>query len=296
MGAGRRRFWCAASGVGRRRARVLFSSLDAELAFSRRLSRVLLAVGGGILLAALATGWVLARGITRPVAALGRAARRVGAGELDTRVEITTGDELEALGGAFNEMVAGLRERDLIKRSFERYVSKSVADEVLRNPTLAKLGGSRREITAMFVDLGGFTSLAEKLTPEAVVAHLNEYFEAACGAILAQEGAVSEFLGDGIVAFWGAPIARADDAARACLAALACEEALAALRSRWEATCRGWLPDRPYREMVVGEIGSRAREVRGGGRRHEPRQPDRRRQQAVRLPDPDHGGDARARG
>ncbi len=241
---------------------LLLSSLDAELAFLRRLSRVLLAVGGGILLAALATAYGLARGITRPVATLGRAARRVGAGELDTRVEITTGDELEELGGAFNEMVAGLRERDLIKRSFERYVSKAVADEVLRNPTLAKLGGSRREITAMFVDLGGFTSLAETLAPEAVVSHLNEYFEAACGAILAQDGAVSEFQGDGIVAFWGAPLARPDDAARACLAALGCEEALGALHVRWEA--RG-LPRLRFRiglhtgPMVVGEVGSAER-------------------------------------
>ncbi|MFI5217686.1 MAG: adenylate/guanylate cyclase domain-containing protein [Candidatus Limnocylindria bacterium] len=241
---------------------LLLSSLDVELAFLRRLSQLLLAVGGGILLAALAASLALARGITRPVAALGRAARRVGAGELDTRVEITTGDELAELGGAFNEMVAGLRERDLIKRSFERYVSKAVADEVLRNPTLAKLGGSRREITAMFVDLGGFTGLAETLAPEAVVSHLNEYFEAACGAILGEEGAVSEFQGDGIVAFWGAPLAHPDDAARACLAALGCEEALAALRARWMA--RG-LPRLRFRiglhtgEMVVGEVGSAER-------------------------------------
>ncbi|HEY8153405.1 MAG TPA: adenylate/guanylate cyclase domain-containing protein, partial [Myxococcota bacterium] len=241
---------------------LLLSSLDVELAFLRRLSQLLLAVGGGILLAALAASFGLARGITRPVAALGRAARRVGAGELDTRVEITTGDELAELGGAFNEMVAGLRERDLIKRSFERYVSKAVADEVLRNPTLAKLGGSRREITAMFVDLGGFTGLAETLAPEAVVSHLNEYFEAACGAILGEEGAVSEFQGDGIVAFWGAPLAHPDDAARACLAALGCEEALAALRARWMA--RG-LPRLRFRiglhtgEMVVGEVGSAER-------------------------------------
>jgi class 3 adenylate cyclase len=241
---------------------LLLSSLDAELAFLRRLSRVLLATGAGILLAALATAYGLARGITRPVAALGRAARRVGAGELDTRVEIKTGDELEELGGAFNEMVAGLRERDLIKRSFERYVSKSVAEEVLRHPDLAKLGGSRREITAMFIDLGGFTGLSERLEPEAVVAHLNEYFEAACGAILAQDGAVSEFQGDGIVAFWGAPLARPDDAARACLAALGCEEALGHLRARWEA--RG-LPRLRFRiglhtgPMVVGEVGSAER-------------------------------------
>jgi class 3 adenylate cyclase len=241
---------------------LLLSSLDAELGFLRRLSRVVIAVGGGILLAALGVGWVLARGITRPVAVLGGAARRVGAGELDTRVEIETGDELEELGDAFNEMVAGLRERDLIKRSFERYVSKAVADEVLRNPQLAKLGGSRREITAMFVDLGGFTGISEKLAPEAVVAHLNEYFEAACGAILAQDGAVSEFQGDGIVAFWGAPLARPDDSARACLAALGCERALTELRARWEA--RG-LPRLRFRiglhtgEMVVGEVGSAER-------------------------------------
>jgi class 3 adenylate cyclase len=238
---------------------LLLSSLDAELAFLRRLSRVLLAVGGGILLAALATGYGLARGITRPVARLAAAARRVGAGALDTKVEIDTGDELEELGGAFNEMVAGLRERDLIKRSFERYVSKAVADEVLRNPELAKLGGSRREITAMFIDLGGFTGLAETLTPEAVVSHLNEYFEAACDAILTQEGAISEFQGDGIVAFWGAPIARADDATRACVAALGCEAALTALAARWQA--RG-LPRLRFRiglhtgPMVVGEVGS----------------------------------------
>lgn len=241
---------------------VLLASLDAELALLRRLSRLLLAVGGGTLLAALATGWGLARGITRPVAALGRAARRVGAGELDTRVTIATGDELEELGGAFNEMVAGLRERDLIKRSFERYVSKEVVAEVLRNPSLAKLGGARREITAMFVDLGGFTPVTEALAPEAVVALLNEYFEAACGPILAFAGAVSEFQGDGIVAFWGAPLARADDAARACLAALGCETALDGLRARWEA--RG-LPSLRFRiglhtgEMVVGEIGSAER-------------------------------------
>ena len=110
---------------------------------------MLVAVGGGILAIALATSWALARGITRPVATLARAARRVGAGDLDTRVEIATRDELEELGGAFNEMVSGLRERDRIRRSFERYVSKSVADEVLRNPELARLAGSRREITAL---------------------------------------------------------------------------------------------------------------------------------------------------
>jgi adenylate cyclase len=241
---------------------LLLFSLEPDLAFLRRLTRMLLIVGGGILATALATSWALARGITRPVGALARAARRVGAGDLDTRVEIATRDELEELGGAFNEMVSGLRERDRIRRSFERYVSKSVADEVLRNPELARLAGSRREITALFIDLGGFSALAETLAPEAVVAHLNEYFEAACRAILAEDGAVSELQGDGIVAFWGAPIAHVDDAARACRAALACEAELEALQQRWQQ--RG-LERSSFRiglhtgEMVVGEVGSAER-------------------------------------
>jgi class 3 adenylate cyclase len=239
---------------------LLLSSLEPDLAFARRLTHMLALVGGGVLAVALATSWALARGITRPVATLAHAARRVGAGELDTRVEIATRDELEELGGAFNEMVSGLRDRERIRRSFERHVSKSVADEVLRNPGL--LAGSRREITALFVDLGGFTSLAETLAPEAVVAHLNEYFEAACRAILAEDGAVSEFQGDGVVAFWGAPIAHGDDAARACRAALACERELAALQQRWEQrglSLAGFRIGLHTGEMVVGEVGSAER-------------------------------------
>ena len=106
-----------------------------------------------------------------------------------SRVEIATGDELEELGGAFNEMAAGLRERELIKRTLERYVSKHVATELLREPGKAALAGVRRELTVLFVDLAGFTRLAEELAPEAVVAHLNEYFEAVCGAVLEQRTA-----------------------------------------------------------------------------------------------------------
>lgn len=245
---------------------ILLSSLDAALAGFRDLRQTLIGVGLVILAAALALGFVLARGITRPIATLASASRRVGAGDFATRVEIETGDELEALGAAFNEMAAGLGERELIKQTLERYVSKGVAAELLRAPGRAALAGVRRELTVLFVDLGGFTQLAEELEPEAVVAHLNEYFEAVCGAVLEHDGTVKEFQGDGVVAFWGAPIEQPDHALRACRAALAASLRLEALCARWSE--RGVVAPR-YRmglhtaELVAGEIGSAERGTYG---------------------------------
>jgi adenylate cyclase len=245
---------------------VLLASLADEIAAFRALRATLLGVGIVVLAAALAVGWALARGITRPLLSLGRAARRIGAGNLDARVEIATGDELESLGEAFNEMAAGLRERELIKSTLERYVSKNVAAELLRDPGRVALAGARRELTVLFVDLGGFTSLAEELAPEVVVAHLNEYFDAVCGAVLEEDGTVKEFQGDGVVAFWGAPIAQPDHAARACRAALVTAQRLELLRARW--TARG-TPAPGYRlglhsaELVAGEIGSAERGAYG---------------------------------
>jgi class 3 adenylate cyclase len=241
---------------------LLLGSLDAELGALRALESALVAIGGGLLAVALAVAFVLARGMTRPVAALAAAARRIGAGDLSAEVAVRTGDELEELGTAFGQMVAGLRERDRIRRSFERHVSPAVAEEILRDPGLAGSAGARRELSFLFVDVGGFSSLAESTTPERVVALLNEYFDVVCALVLEGEGTVNELRGDGILAFWGAPVALADHAARACEAALRCRDRLARLDAEW--TRRG-LPPRQFRiglhsgEAVVGEIGTRER-------------------------------------
>jgi adenylate cyclase len=244
-----------------RAAFVLLGPLDAELAFLRRLRVSLLGSGAAILVAALLPAFALARGITRPVAVLVRAARRVGAGDLDTRVSIASSDEIGELGRAFDDMTRGLRERERILRTFERYVSKEVAEEVLRHPEVAPVGGARRELTVGFVDLAGFTALAERARPEELVARLGEYFEVVCDAVLATDGTVNEFIGDGVVAFWGAPVPHADHAARAARAALHCRDALAALVERWRG--EGYATD--FRiglhtgELVVGEIGGAER-------------------------------------
>lgn len=241
---------------------LLLSSLDRESMLLAALREALLLIAGLVLLVALGTSFFLARSITQPLAALAQAARRVGTGQLDTKVELATGDEFEEVGQEFNMMVSGLRERDAIRTMLERHVSKEVAAELLRDPAKTTLAGVRRELSVMFIDIAGFTALAERLPPEEVVSRLNEYFDCACGVILEAGGTVSEFQGDGIVAFFGAPIAHADHAARACRAALLCRERLAKLESSW-ASQR--LPIHGFRigihtaELVVGEIGSAER-------------------------------------
>lgn len=238
---------------------LLLASLAEEEALVRRLRLSLLGVGGAVLVGALLSAFFLARGITRPLATLARAARRVGAGALDTEVTPRTQDEVGELAVAFNEMTRGLRERDRIRRTFERYVSRAVAGEVLRHPELAPLAGVRRELTVGFVDIAGFTSLAERLAPDALVLRLNEYLDAVCTAVLAEDGTVNEFLGDGVVAFWGAPIAQLDHALHAARAALACRDALQSLALRWRGE---GLPAPGFRIglhtglLIVGEIGA----------------------------------------
>jgi adenylate cyclase len=117
-------------------------------------------------------------------------------------------------------------------------------------------------VTLLFVDVGGFSSLAESATPERVVALLNEYFDAVCAIVLECRGTVNELRGDGILAFWGAPVRLPDHAARGCEAALRCRDRLRRLGVEW--TARGFAP-RSFRiglhsgEVVVGEIGTRER-------------------------------------
>jgi adenylate cyclase len=241
---------------------IVLKSLTEELGFLKKLQITLLLIGGLILLVAMGLSFLLAGGVTRPVRALASAAKQIGEGELETKVDIRTGDELEQLGSAFNEMAEGLKEREFIKSTFERYVSKAVASEIIQNPDMVRLGGLKKELTVMFSDIGGFTSLSETLPPEEMVRHLNEYFEGMSSAILEYDGTINQFQGDAIVAFWGAPVQQENHALLACLAALRCRDFLKTLQEKWMAQ---GIPARTFRfgintgEMVVGNIGSSSR-------------------------------------
>ncbi|MFY9822337.1 MAG: adenylate/guanylate cyclase domain-containing protein [Thermoanaerobaculia bacterium] len=150
-----------------------------------------------------------------------------------------------------------------IRQTFEHYVSGGVVEEMLRHPERVKLGGERREMTVLFSDIRGFTSISETLDPEALVRLLNEFFTPMTRLVLENGGTLDKYMGDALMAFFGAPVAHPDHAARACRAALAMREELVRLNAGWHRD--GKLP--PHLtlgigiglnsgEMSVGNVGS----------------------------------------
>jgi adenylate cyclase len=163
----------------------------------------------------------LAAALARPILQLMQATRAVADGNFAVAVPVTSRDELGALTGAFNEMARSLREKDMIKRAFSRYVAREVVDEILKDPEQISLTGERREVTVLFCDVRGFTQTAEALPPEEVVELLNEFYELMIEATFKHDGTLDKFLGDGVMAVFGAPLYRADHAIMAARAALA---------------------------------------------------------------------------
>jgi adenylate cyclase len=122
---------------------------------------------------------------------------------------------------SFNQMARSLREKEMIKRAFTRYVAREVVDEILKDPEKLVLTGERREVTVLFCDMRGFTSLSERLPPEEVVLVLNEFYTLMIETTFKHDGTLDKFLGDGVMCIFGAPIAHADHAMLAVRTALA---------------------------------------------------------------------------
>ncbi len=118
------------------------------------------------------------------------------------------------------------RNEKFIRATFGRYLSDEIVTEILERPEGLKLGGDLREVTIMMSDIRGFTALCEKLAPDQVVSLLNRYLGRMTDIIFSQQGTIDEFLGDAILAVFGAPIQREDDADRAVQCALAMLEAM----------------------------------------------------------------------
>jgi adenylate cyclase len=113
------------------------------------------------------------------------------------------------------------RDRAFIRNAFSRYISPALVAQLTADPSRLKLGGERREMSFIFTDIAGFTTLSEALGPAKVARLLNPYFDQLCRVILAEGGMVNEFIGDAVLAFFGAPVEQTDHAARALRAARA---------------------------------------------------------------------------
>jgi class 3 adenylate cyclase len=206
------------------------ASYDEALAPLRSLQRRILVIGAVALLAALLIGMRLADGITAPVRSLVAGMREVVRGNLQFRSGIEREDEIGFLARSFNDMVAGLEERERIRDTFGRFVSRDVAEAVLGGRV--PLEGARREASILFQDIRGFTALSERLGPEALLDVLNQFFTEVVAAVEAEGGVVKQFLGDGVMALFGAPQPYADHAQRAVRAALGIVQRLHELNER----------------------------------------------------------------
>ena len=126
------------------------------------------------------------------------------------------------------------REKSVLKGAFSKYVSPEIVKSIAEHPENLKLGGQKRNITVLFTDIVGFTSISEKLKPESLVALLNEYFDAMEQVIKSEGGTLDKFEGDAIMAFFGAPLAQEDHAVRACRCAVKMQQSLVDLKAKWQ--------------------------------------------------------------
>jgi adenylate cyclase len=181
--------------------------------------------GTGIAVGLLAT-ILAARTTADPIGSVRRALARVKLGDFDVRVPVYDGSQIGQLQLGFNEMVAGLQERERIREAFGTYVDPEVAAHVLEEGT--DLAGEEVEVTLMFIDVRNFTGFAERTPAREVVSTINRLFERIVPLIHARGGRVDKFVGDGLLAVFGAPRRQPDHADEALAAALEIADAAAA--------------------------------------------------------------------
>jgi adenylate cyclase len=146
---------------------------------------------------------LLLRSALGPIQDLQEVMRRVAAGDLGARVPVVGSDETGRLAGAFNQMVAGLEERERLREAFGAFVDPALAERVLAEGT--ELGGEEVEVTVIFLDIRDFTAFAERSSAREVVAELNRFYDYVVPLLAAHGGHANKFIGDGLLAVFGAP-------------------------------------------------------------------------------------------
>ena len=190
---------------------------------------ILFIVGVGVL-AAIGLAIFAAHSVADPLRRVEEAMAEVERGELGGSCPVVANDEIGAATEGFNRMLEGLREREVIRETFGKYVTREVRDEILAGRVGVE--GRFEEVSLMFADLRDFTPWVERTEPREVVQGLNEYFTEMEAAIRAHGGLVLQYIGDEIEAVFGAPLRAPDHADRALAAAREMRHRLAALNAR----------------------------------------------------------------
>lgn len=193
-------------------------SYDEALAPLYALRRRIAGIGVGALVVALLIGVGLAGGITSPVQTLVAGMREVLRGNFSHRLKVKREDEIGFLARSFNEMVGGLEEREKIRDVMHKVVSPEVAHELLQRGVA--LGGEVREVSVLFADIRGFTSISEELSPPELIQLLNDYLSRMSRVIEGEKGVIYKYIGDEVMAIFGTPLPLTDHAVRAVSAAV----------------------------------------------------------------------------
>ena len=192
-------------------------SLAAARDEQRRLRDAILRVAAVALLLGLAASTLLARTLAVPLRALVAGAAAIARGDLGARVAVRRRDEVGRVAAAFNEMAAGLALKERYRSVLDVIADKAVAERLLAGAIA--LGGETKDVAVLFCDIRGFTALSERMAPHDVIVMLNEHMTALTAIVHAHHGIVDKFVGDALMAIFGAPTTTGDDALAAVEAA-----------------------------------------------------------------------------
>ena len=196
---------------------------------------------------------LITRAFTKPINSLLHAMSNVREGDFSTQAALITDDEIGVLTKEFNEMVQGLQERELIRDTFGKYVTKDVATVILKNNI--NLEGEVRFCTILVTDIANYTTISEELSPKETVLMLNEYFSVLVNIIQQHKGIVNKFIGDAVFAMFNVPLDDPHHAVHAIRAALEIEKITATrtFGNKHQLTTRIGINTG---EVVAGNIGS----------------------------------------
>ncbi len=196
-------------------------------------NQILLMTLVGLIVAAIGA-FIVASMQVKPILLLVDGVRAIGEGHLDQKIDIKRKDEIGDLTNAFNDMAKGLQEREFIRQTFRKFVHKDLADQLLNNPDMIKVGGERKKATIIFTDIRGFTPLSETLQPEELINLLNSYFGELVPIIDKHGGILDKFIGDAMMIVFGTPVESDDDSLNAVKAGLEMKETIERLNKQNE--------------------------------------------------------------
>jgi class 3 adenylate cyclase len=238
---------------------VIGSNLDEALEPFKSLEKRILIVGLLVFAIGILFTLFFSNRVVRPLRLLVAGVGEVEKGNFDFRVSFKSKDEVGQLSGAFNNMAQGLKEKEQMRNTFDKYVHPSIVTDILNNPEKLKLGGSREIQTVLFSDVANFTTFSEGMPPEDLILLLNDYLGAMTNEVIEHQGILDKYIGDAIMAFWGAPFCKGNHALLACQTAIKMQNKLEELRPIWKSQNKPEINARigvSTGDMIVGNLGS----------------------------------------